>query len=114
MQTDGVLESRGRDLKTRIRALETHQPNCMSSATKSFFIPVIHDMLRVVGHVATPELSPQGGGVQNCGTRGSARALPNREADLESWDTWKHRSCETRDGTESLLICLTALDPPPC
>jgi hypothetical protein len=46
---------------TRNHALDTYEPSCMPGATRSFFIPVVHSPLGVVGYVAAPELSSRGG-----------------------------------------------------
>jgi hypothetical protein len=46
---------------TRDRALDTYEPSYMSEVARSFFIPVIHSPLGVVGYVSTLELSSRGG-----------------------------------------------------
>jgi hypothetical protein len=38
------------------RALETREPSCVSRVAKPFFIPVVHNPPRAVGHMAAPEL----------------------------------------------------------
>jgi hypothetical protein len=43
------------------RALDTCEFSCMPGAARSFFIPVIHNPLEVVGYVVAPELSFRGG-----------------------------------------------------
>jgi hypothetical protein len=46
---------------TRDPALDTCEPDCVPGAARTFFIPVVHNPLRVVGYVAAPELSsPRG------------------------------------------------------
>jgi hypothetical protein len=52
----------------------------MPCTSKHFFIPVVHDPLRAVGHVTALMLSPWGGGVRSHETRGSTIGLPCREA----------------------------------
>jgi hypothetical protein len=63
---------------TRDRALDTCEPSCVPGAARPFFIPVFHSPLRVVGYVAAPELSSQGG---------------------EAWTTWQRQS-PPRQGDE--------------
>jgi hypothetical protein len=46
---------------TRDCALDTCELNCMPGAARSFFIPVVHNPLRVVWYVPAPELSSRGG-----------------------------------------------------
>jgi hypothetical protein len=46
---------------------------------KPFFIPVVHNPLGAVGHMAAPELSPQEGRARSHGTRGSVVAHLARE-----------------------------------
>jgi hypothetical protein len=46
---------------------------------KPFFIHVVHNPLRAVGHVAAPELPPRGGRDQSHGTCGSTGAHLGRE-----------------------------------
>jgi hypothetical protein len=41
------------------RALETRESICVPRTAKPFFIPMVHGPLRVLGHVAAPELSSQ-------------------------------------------------------
>jgi hypothetical protein len=55
----------------RGRALDTCEPSCVPGTARSFFIPVVHSPLGVVGDVAAPELSSRGG---------------------KSRVTWQHRS----------------------
>jgi hypothetical protein len=50
---------------TRDHALDTCEPSCVPGAAKPFFIPVVHNPLRVVGYVAAPKLSYRGGEVQS-------------------------------------------------
>jgi hypothetical protein len=47
------------------RAMETRESICVPREAKSFFIPMVHGPLRVLGHVAAPELSSRGGRVQS-------------------------------------------------
>jgi hypothetical protein len=54
--------------------LETHKPSYVSRAAKPFFIPVVHDLSSVVGHVVAPEPS-----------------LAGRQGP-EPWNTWRHQS----------------------
>jgi hypothetical protein len=56
--------------------LRTREPR----VAKPFFILVAHNLLRVMGHVVTLELSPRGGRVRSHVTRGSAEALSCGEA----------------------------------
>jgi hypothetical protein len=46
---------------TRDHALDTYEPSCMPGAARSFFIPVVHNPLGVVGYMTSPMLSSQGG-----------------------------------------------------
>jgi hypothetical protein len=67
---------------THDRALETCEPSCVPGAVRLFFIPVVHSLLGVMGYVAAPELSSQGG---------------------EVWAPWQHQSPphrEVRSGAE--------------
>jgi hypothetical protein len=43
------------------RVLETRKPSRVLSAAKPFFIPVVHNPSKAVGHVAAPELPSQEG-----------------------------------------------------
>jgi hypothetical protein len=52
----------------------------VSRIAKSFFIPVVHSPLGVVGHVVAPELPSQGGRARSHGTCGSIGAHLVREA----------------------------------
>jgi hypothetical protein len=45
---------------TRVRALDTCEPSCVPKTARSFFIPVVHNQLGVVGYLAVPELSSRG------------------------------------------------------
>jgi hypothetical protein len=86
-------------------------------AVKSFFIPVVHNPLGAVRHVAAPELPSQEGKGQSRGTRGSTGAHLVKEArsgaegyvaapELTSArrrgpgprDTWWHRSPPLQGG----------------
>jgi hypothetical protein len=60
--------------------LETYEPSCVPRAANPFFIPVVHNLLGVVGDVAAPELSPQKSRARSHGTCGSAGAYLGREA----------------------------------
>jgi hypothetical protein len=62
------------------RALETCEPSCVPEAARPFFIPVVHNPLKVVGYVAASELSSQGGKAWSHGTCGSTRAHLFRKA----------------------------------
>jgi hypothetical protein len=46
---------------TRDCALDTYEPSCVPEVVRSFFIPVVHSPLGVMGYVAAPELSSRGG-----------------------------------------------------
>jgi hypothetical protein len=48
---------------TRDCALDTCEPSCVPRTARSFFIPVVHNPLGVVGYMAAPELSSRGGEV---------------------------------------------------
>jgi hypothetical protein len=48
-------------LVARDRALDIYESSCVPGTAMSFFIPVVHNPLGVVGYVAAPELSSQGG-----------------------------------------------------
>jgi hypothetical protein len=61
---------------TRDRALNTCEPSYVPGAARSFFIPMVHSPLRVVGYVAAPELSSQGA---KSGPRGSVETHLGRE-----------------------------------
>jgi hypothetical protein len=64
----------------REHALETRETSCVPTSAKPFFILVVHSPFRVMGYMAAPELSPQGGRARSHEARGSVRALPSREA----------------------------------
>jgi hypothetical protein len=64
---------------TREHVLEIRESSCVPRVAKHFFIPVVHSPLGVVGYVATPKVSPQGGRVRRHGTRGSAEVHFGRE-----------------------------------
>jgi hypothetical protein len=61
------------------RAMETHEPSCVSRAAKPFFIPVVHSLLGAVEHVAAPEVPSQEGRARSHETRGSDRAHLKKE-----------------------------------
>jgi hypothetical protein len=82
----------------------------MPRAAKSFFIPMVHSPLGVVGHVAAPKLPLWGGRARSYGTRDSAKTHLDRQprsgaeghvaaSELTSarrkgsgpWDTWQRR-----------------------
>jgi hypothetical protein len=69
-------------------ALGIREPSCVPRASKTFFILVAHDPLRVVGHMVAPELSPRGGRVRSHEVRGSVGVLPCREAGSEAEGMW--------------------------
>jgi hypothetical protein len=46
---------------TRVRALDTCEPSCVSGAARPFFISMVHSPLGAVGYVAAPELPSRGG-----------------------------------------------------
>jgi hypothetical protein len=46
---------------THVRALDTCDPTYVPGVARSFFIPVVHNPLGVVGYVIAVELSSQGG-----------------------------------------------------
>jgi hypothetical protein len=69
---------------THDRALETCEPTYVPRAAKPFFIPVVHNLLGVVGYVAAPKLSSRGGRPQSHETRGSAIAHLGTEARSEA------------------------------
>jgi hypothetical protein len=48
---------------TRDRSLDTCKPSYVPGAARPFFILVVHNLLWVVGYVAAPKLSSQGGEV---------------------------------------------------
>jgi hypothetical protein len=48
-------------LVTHDRALDTCELSCVAGIARSFFIPVVHNPLGVVGYVTAPELSSRGG-----------------------------------------------------
>jgi hypothetical protein len=55
-------------------ALETREPSYVPMTAKHFFIPVVHNPLGAVGHVAVSELPSQEGRTLSRGTRGSTGA----------------------------------------
>jgi hypothetical protein len=63
--------------------LEACDPTCVPEAAKSFFIPVVHNPLGVIGYVVAPELSSRGGRAWSHETRGSVGAHLDREARSE-------------------------------
>jgi hypothetical protein len=67
-------------------------------AAKFFFIPVVHNPSRVMGHVAAPELPSQEGIALSHGTRDSPEAPLSGRQSLEPWDTWQHRSSPQQGG----------------
>jgi hypothetical protein len=67
-------------LVTREHALKISEPSYVPRAAKLFFIPMAYSVLRAVGHMAAPELSPQEGRVWSREARDSAGALPCGEA----------------------------------
>jgi hypothetical protein len=68
-----------RSLGNARACLETREPSCVARAAKPFFISVVHNPLRVVGHVTAPELSPREGRVRSREAHGSVGALPCKE-----------------------------------
>jgi hypothetical protein len=46
---------------TRDHTLDTCEPSCVPETARSFFIPVVHNPLGVVGYMTSPMLSSQGG-----------------------------------------------------
>jgi hypothetical protein len=62
------------------RALKTREPSYVPRVAKHFFIPVVHSLLRAMGHVAAPELPSQEGRAPSHGTRGSTEAHLSKEA----------------------------------
>jgi hypothetical protein len=59
---------------THERALKIREPNYVTGAAKSFFIPVVHSPLGAVGHVTVPELPSQEGRGSSRGTHGSTES----------------------------------------
>jgi hypothetical protein len=66
---------------THDHTLDTCEPSCVPRAARPFFIHVVHNPLGVVGYVAAPELSSQGG---EAGPHGSAGDYLGREARSEA------------------------------
>jgi hypothetical protein len=65
---------------THEHALETREPTYVPRAAKPFFIPVVHNPLGAVGHVAASKLPSQKGRARSHGTCGSTRAHLVKEA----------------------------------
>jgi hypothetical protein len=61
-------------------ALKTREPSCVPRTAKSSFIPMVHTLLGVVGHVVAPELSLRGGRARSHVTRDTTEVHLNREA----------------------------------
>jgi hypothetical protein len=66
---------------TRDRALDTCEPSCVPGTARPFFITVIHSPLGVVGYVAAPELSSQGGEARATWQR---RSPPRQRGEVRS------------------------------
>jgi hypothetical protein len=66
---------------TRDRALDTCEPNCVSGAARTFFIPVVHSPLGAVGYVTAPELSSRGG---EAGATWQRRSPPRQGGEVRS------------------------------
>jgi hypothetical protein len=73
---------------THERALETREPNSVPRAAKHFFIPVVHSLTGVMGHVTAPELPYQEGRAPSRGTHGSTGAPLSGRQSPEPWDMW--------------------------
>jgi hypothetical protein len=59
---------------THERALKTREPSCVIREAKHFFVPVVHNPLGTVGHVAALELSSQKVRARSHVIRGSTEA----------------------------------------
>jgi hypothetical protein len=81
-------------------ALETHEPSCVASAAKPFFIPVIHSPPGAVGHMAALKLPSQESRGPSRETRGSTEAPLSGRQSPEPWDTWQHRSSPRQGGKD--------------
>jgi hypothetical protein len=66
---------------TRDRALDTCEPDCVPGTARTFFIPVVHNPLRVVGYVAAPELSSPRG---EAGATWQRRSPPRQGGEVRS------------------------------
>jgi hypothetical protein len=77
-------------------ALKTRESSCVRRAAKPFFIPVVHNPLGIVGHMAAPELPSQEGRAPSHGTHGNTRALLSGRQSPKPWNTWQHRSSPLR------------------
>jgi hypothetical protein len=59
--------------------METYEPSCVPRATNPFFIHVVYNPLRAIGHVVAPELPLRGVRAWSHGTCGNAGAYLSRE-----------------------------------
>jgi hypothetical protein len=69
------------DSVTRDCALDTCEPNYVSGAARTFFIPVVHSPLGAVGYVTAPELSSRGG---EAGATWQSRSPPRQGGEVRS------------------------------